>query len=77
MVESVILQSPAAMLLYGIALLLRLLEGHFRSTNGLLFLISTAIAAVATGYCILIGVALTECMTVLLVFLLLNMGVRE
>lgn len=78
-VESVILQQPLvlALILYGAALFLVLFDRAYRATKGVFTLISTALAAVATAYSLLMGAALWECATVLLVFLLLNMGVKE
>ena len=77
MAESVILQLPVALVLYGIALALCLFDRHYKATNGILTLISTAAAVGATAYALVMGAALTECATVLMVFLLLNMGVKE
>ncbi len=75
--ESVILQEPLALVLYGAALFLLLFDRAYNATRGLFTLLSTALAALATGYCLLLGAGLWECATVLLVFLLLNMEVRE
>lgn len=75
--ESVILQSPLAIILYGIALFLNLFDRHYRMTRGWLTIVSAAVAIGATAYAILIGTSLWECATALLIFLLLNMGVRE
>jgi hypothetical protein len=77
--ESVILQQPlvVAILLYGAALFLLLFDRHYRATPGTLTLISTVLAAVATAYSLINGASMWECATVLLVFLLLNMGVKE
>lgn len=77
--ESVILQQPLvlALVLYGAALFLVLFDRAYRATKGVFTLISTALAAIATAYSLLMGAALWECATVLLVFLLLNMGVKE
>ena len=72
-----ILQSPLAIILYGIALFLNLFDRHYRMTRGWLTIASAAVAIGATAYAILIGASLWECATALLVFLLLNMGVRE
>ncbi len=77
MSESVILQQPLAMILYGIALALCLFDRHYKSTKGMLTLLSTVLAVGATVYAILVGAGLWECATVLMVFLLLNMGVTE
>ena len=77
--ESVILQQPLALslILYGAALFLALFDRAYRATKGVFTLISTALAAVATAYSLLMGAGLWECATVLLVFLLLNMEVKE
>lgn len=75
--ESVILQTPLAMLLYGVALALCLFDRYYKASHGVLTLISTALAMGATVYALLMGTPLTECATVLMAFLLLNMGVKE
>jgi len=75
--ESVILQTPLAMVLYGIALALCLFDRHYRSSNGIITMIATALAVVSTVYALLLGTPLTECATVLMVFMLANMGVKE
>ena len=75
--ESMILQLPLAMMLYGLALALFLFDRTHKATNGLLTIVSTAAAVVATVYALLMGTALTECATVLMIFMLLNMGVKE
>ena len=75
--ESVILQTPLALVLFGIALALCLFDRHYKATNGVATLISTALAVGATVYAILMGASLVECATVLMVFLLANMGVTE
>jgi hypothetical protein len=75
--DSVILQLPLAMMLYGLALALFLFDRTHKATNGIITLISTAVAVVGTVYALLMGAPLTECATVLMVFMLLNMGVKE
>lgn len=77
--ESVILQQPLvlALVLYGAALFLLLFDRAYRATRGIFTLISTALVAFATAYSLIMGAGLWECATVLLIFLLLNMGVRE
>ena len=75
--ESVILSSPLALFFYGIALFLNLFDRHYRASGGLLTIVSCAVCVGATGYAIILGASLWECATVLLVFLLLNMGVTE
>ena len=77
MMESVILQTPLALVFYGLALGLCLFDRHYKATNGVLTMISTALAVGATAYAILMGATLVECATVLMVFMLLNMGVKE
>lgn len=75
--ESVILSSPLALFFYGIALFLNLFDRNYKMTKGILTLVSCAFCVGATAYAIVIGASLWECATVLLVFLLLNMGVKE
>lgn len=75
--NSVILQTPLALVLYGIALALCLFDRHYRSTGGVATMISTALAVGATVYAIALGTSLAECAVVLMVFLLANMGVKE
>ena len=75
--ESVILDSPLALFLYGAALFLNLFDRHYRASKGWLTVASAFLAVGATAYALLLGADLRECATVLLVFLLLNMGVRE
>ena len=75
--ESVILSSPLALFFYGIALFLNLFDRHYKMTMGVLTLVSCALCVGATVYAIVIGASLWECAAVLLVFLLLNMGVKE
>ena len=75
--ESVILQTPLALVLFGIALALCLFDRHYKATGGVVTLISTALAVGATVYALLMGASLVECATVLMVFLLANMGVKE
>ena len=73
--ESVILSSPLAMVLYGIALFLNLYDLRYRMTRGVMTILSCALCLIATVYGVCIGAGLWECATVLLVFLLLNMEV--
>lgn len=75
--ESMILQLPLAMILYGIALMLCLFDRTHKATGGAFTLLSTAVAVVGTVYALLMGTPLTECATMLMVFMLLNMGVKE
>ena len=75
--DSVILQTPLALVLYGIALALCLFDRHYKATGGVATLVSTALAVVATVYALLMGAPLTECATVLMIFMLATMGVKE
>ena len=75
--ESVILQLPVAMLLYGGAVFFCLFDRSYRATKGIFTLISTAVAVFATAYSMLMGASFWEAATVLMGFLLLNMGVKE
>lgn len=75
--ESVILESPLALFLYGAALFLNLFDRHDHDSRGWLTIVSAFLAVGATAYALVIGATLGECATVLLVFLLLNMGVDE
>lgn len=75
--ESVILQTPLAMVLFGAALFLCLYDRAYRATRGIFTLISTVLAIAATAYSLVAGAGLQECAAVLLVFLLLCMEVRE
>ncbi len=75
--QSVILSSPLAMLLYGLGLGLCLFDRHHKLPGVVFPLASAVVVLLATAYAILIGAGLWECATALLVFLLLNMGVAE
>lgn len=75
--ESVILQQPLALAVYGLALALLLFDRAHHATKGVFTLISTALAVLTSAYCLVIGAGLWECATVLLVFLILNMEVKE
>ncbi|MBQ8237709.1 MAG: hypothetical protein IJZ39_06155 [Oscillospiraceae bacterium] len=75
--ESVILQSPLALILYGTALFLNLFDRYYKMTRGIMTLIATAVCVAATAYALVMGASMFECAVVLLCFLLLNMGVRE
>lgn len=75
--DSVMFQSPLVLFLYGIALFLNLFDRHYRASKGWMTVASAFFAVGATAYALIIGASLWECAMVLLVFLLLNMGVRE
>ena len=75
--DSVIFQSPLALFLYGAALFLNLFDRRYRTGRGYLTLAAAFLAVGATAYALVLGAGLRECVTVLLVFLLLNMEVKE
>ena len=75
MAESVILQLPLALLLYGTALFFCLFERRYRATRGVFFLLSAALALGASAYALIMGAGLWETAAAVLAFLLLNMGV--
>ena len=75
--NSVILQTPLAMVLYGIAIGLCLFDRHYKATDGILTLVSTGLAIGATVYALALGAPLTECAIMTMALLLMNMGVKE
>lgn len=75
--DSVIFQSPLALFLYGAALFANLFDRHYRVSRGWMTIAAAFAAVGATAYALVIGASLRECAAVLLVFLLLNMEVRE
>ena len=75
MAESVILQLPMALLLYGAALFFCLFERRYRATRGVFLLLSAALALGASAYARIGGAGLWETAAALLPFLLLNLGV--
>lgn len=75
--DSVILQSPLALFVYGAALFLNLFDRHYRASRGLFTILAAFLAVGATAYALVIGGNLRECAGVLTVFLLLNMEVKE
>ena len=75
MAESVILQLPPALLLYGAALFFCLFERRHRATRGAFYLLSAALALGASAYALIGGAGLWEMAAALLPFLLLNLGV--
>lgn len=77
MAEWVILQFPTAMALYGAALFFCLFDKVYQATKGIFTYISAALAIFASAFLLLNGASLWESATLLMVFLLLNMGVRE
>lgn len=74
---NVILQLPLALFLYGGAMLLCLVERAVKVFRGRLILLSALIAVCASAYTLVMGASLNAVCAVLLVFLLVNMGVKE
>ena len=60
MAESVILQLPMALLLYGAALFFCLFERRYRATRGVFLLLSAARALGASAYALVGGAGLWE-----------------
>lgn len=75
--ESVILRSPLALLAYGTALFFCLYDRVYKATGWLFTVLSAVLAIAASAYSLILGASLWETATVLLVFLLLNMGVEK
>lgn len=73
----VILSSPLALCLLGIALFLCLFDKHYQATKGVFSLLSGVIALGTGAYLLTLGASAWLTAGVLLIFLLLNMGVRE
>lgn len=71
--EIAILNHPALLLLFGIAFALCLFDKLQKSTHGLFSLLSAFLAVGSCAYALLLGVGVGEIMTVLLLFLLLNL----
>ena len=77
MEASVILQLPSALLLYGAAIFLRLFDRAYQNTRGVFTLLAAYLAVGVTAYALLMGAGLGEVCTVLMLFLLLNLEVKE
>ena len=77
MAELVILQTPAVLLLCGAALFLCLFDKLHRASRGWLSVRSAVLAILGLGLDLLQGADLREAAAIAMVFLLLNMGVRE
>ena len=75
MAESVILQLPMALLLYGAALFCGRFARRSRAPRGVFRLRSAARALGASAYALIGGAGLWETAAALLPFLLLNLGV--
>ncbi len=77
MAELVILQVPAVLLICGAALFFCLFDKAARASRGWLSLLSGLLAMLAAALDLMHGAPLREAAALLMVFLLLNMGVRE
>lgn len=77
MEESVIFHLPFALVLYGSALFFCLFDNRYKASKGIFTLLSAVLALAATAYSLILGATLWEAATVLLIFLLLNMGVEK
>lgn len=77
MEEWMIFQQPGLLCLYGAALFLCLFEKKNRATKGLFHYFSAALALCGTAFSFLNGASPEECGTILTVFLLLNMEVKQ
>ncbi len=77
MAEFVILQVPAALLLCGAALFFCVFDKTARASRGWLSLLSGLLAMLAAWLDLMHGASLREAAALLMIFLLLNMGVRE
>ncbi len=75
--DLVILQLPVALILYGLGLTFCAFDRHYKSTNGVLTVVSTLLAVGGTVYALVMGATMMECAVVLMIFLLLHMGVKE
>ncbi|MBR5110083.1 MAG: hypothetical protein IK099_07795 [Clostridia bacterium] len=77
MAEGLILQVPAALVCYGLALFFNLFDRRFRASRGVMTYLSALLAVAGTAVALLRGVSLREAAALLLIFLLLNLGVKE
>ena len=73
MAESTILNSPVLLLLFGAALGLCLFDKRYKATNGWFSIISGIMAVAASVYALILGAGTGEVLTMLLLFLCLNL----
>lgn len=73
MVESVILNHPVLLLIFGAALGLFLFDKQYRNTRGWFTLGSAVLCAAGAAYALILGAGTGEVLVVLLVFLCLNL----
>lgn len=72
--ESTILNTPILLLFFGIALGLCLFDRVYRNTRGWFTLCSAALAVGTAAYALILGAGMGETVTVLLLFLRMNLG---
>ena len=72
MSESVILQSPLFLLIYGLALAVNLF-GLMKKAGFVWLILSALLVITASAFALLAGAGLYEIVTVLLIFLLINL----
>lgn len=73
MADSVILNTPLLLLLFGGGLGLNLFDRHYRASRGWMTLLSALAVVAACAHALLLGAGLGETVTILLVFLCLNL----
>ena len=73
MADSVILNTPLLLLFFGSGLGLNLFDRHYRDSRGRMTLLSAVIVVAACAYALLLGAGMDEAVTVLLIFLCLNL----
>ncbi len=73
MADSVILNTPVLLLLFGGGLGLDLFDRHYRSSRGWMTLLSALSVVAACACALLLGAGLGEAVTALLVFLCLDL----
>lgn len=71
--ESVILSSPVLLMIFGAALGFNLFDRHYRASCGRMTIFSAFVAAAGCVYAFLLGAGTGEVITVLLLFLCLNL----
>ena len=77
MTDWIILNQPICLVLYGAALFFCLFERAHPSVGGWFIYISGGLAILSTALLLLAGACFFEAASMLAVFLLLNMGVKE
>lgn len=71
--ESVILGTPVLLLILGTALGINLFDRHYRASKGRMTILSAFLTIAGCGYSLLLGAGMGEIITVLLMFLCLNL----